>query len=141
MKQNIRVQKNKYRVWPLMNLSVVTDDIEMKMTHIIRGKEHRDNAERQKLMFKALGKKYPWSAYLGRLHIKGLRLSASQITKDVEAGKYSGWNDKKLPTLQALMKKYKPEAFYKFAEHRGLSEVDKIISKKDFFELLDRFNK
>ena len=133
-------QKKKYRVWPLMNLSVTVDDIEMGMTHIIRAKEHRDNAERQKLIFEALGKKYPWSAYLGRLHLKGLRLSASQITKDVEAGKYSGWDDERLPTIQALMKKYKPEAFWKFAEKRGLSEADRTMSEKDFFELLDTFN-
>jgi glutamyl-tRNA synthetase len=134
-------QKKKYRVWPLMNLSVSVDDIEMGMTHIIRAKEHRDNAERQKLIFEVLGEKYPWSAYLGRLHLKGMRLSASQITKDVEAGKYTGWDDEKLPTLQALAKKgYKPEAFWKFAEKRGLSEADRTISEKDFFELLDTFN-
>ena len=30
------IQKNKYRVWPLMNLSVAVDDMELKMTHIIR---------------------------------------------------------------------------------------------------------
>jgi glutamyl-tRNA synthetase len=135
-------QKKKYRVWPLMNLCVAVDDIEMKMTHIIRGKEHRDNAQRQKMIFEVLGKKYPWEAYLGRWHIEGLRLSASEITKDIEAGKYSGWSDKKLPTIQALIKrKYKPEAFWKIAEQRGLSEVDKVIAKEDFFELLDNFNK
>jgi len=45
------LQGLKYRVWPLMNLSVCVDDIEMKMTHIIRGKDHRDNAEKQKMIF------------------------------------------------------------------------------------------
>ena len=92
------------------------------------------------MIFKALEKIYPWEGYLGRWHIEGFRLSASQITKDIEAGKYSGWNDSKLPTIQALMKKYKPEAFWKMAENRGLSEVDKIIKKEDFFDVLDRFN-
>jgi glutamyl-tRNA synthetase len=134
-------QKKKYRVWPLMNLSVSVDDMDMEMTHIIRAKEHRDNAERQKLIFKVFEKEYPWTAFLGRVHLKGLRLSASQITKDVEGGKYSGWDDPKLPTLQALKKKYKPEAFWKLAEHIGLSEVDKTLDSKDFFELLDKFNK
>ena len=67
-------------------------------------------------------------------------MSSSKITEGIKKGKYSGWGDSKLPTIQALMKKYKPEAFWKMAEHRGLSEVDKVISKKDFFELLDSFN-
>ncbi len=56
-------QKKKYRVWPLMNLAVAVDDIEMKMTHIIRAKEHRDNAERQKMILKFLERK---SNFLGQ---------------------------------------------------------------------------
>ncbi len=135
-------QGKKFRVWPLMNLSVSVDDIEMEMTHIIRAKEHRDNAERQKMIFEVFGKKYPWTAFLGRLHLKGLRLSASEITKGVEEGKYSGWDDPKLPTIQSLKKRgYRPEAFWKMAEHIGLSEVDKTLDLKDFFRLLDEFNK
>jgi len=136
------LQKKKYRVWPLMNLAVSVDDIEMKMTHIIRAKEHRDNAERQKMIFKVLGEKFPWVGFLGRWHIKEMRLSASQITKDIESGKYSGWGDLRLPTIQALKKKgYKPQAFWKFAEKIGLTETDKIIDQEEFFKLLDNFNK
>ena len=135
-------QKNKYKVWPLMNLSVSVDDIEMKMTHVIRGKDHRDNAKRQKMIFKALCKKYPWEAYLGRWHIKGLRLSSSQITKDIKEKKYSGWDDIKLPTIQSLKKQgFKPQAFWRLAEKIGLSENDKTIEKKEFFELLNTYNK
>ncbi len=133
---------NKYRVWPLMNLSVTVDDIELKMTHIIRGKDHRDNAKRQEKIYKALGKKFPWVAFIGRLKFKDLNLSTTQIKKDIEAGKYSGWDDKKLPTLAAFRKKnYKPEAFYRFAEQMGLSEADKVMDKKEYFYLLDAFNK
>ena len=136
------LQKKKYRVWPLMNLSVSVDDIEMKMTHIIRAKEHRDNSQRQEMIYKVLGKKFPWTGFLGRWHIKGLRLSATEITEDVESGKYSGWGDERLPTIQALKKKgYKPSAFWKFSENVGLSESDKTINKEEYFKLLDSFNR
>ena len=136
------LQKKKYRVWPLMNFSVTVDDIEMKMTHIVRAKEHRDNSKRQEMIYKVLGKKFPWTGFLGRWHIKGMRLSASEITKGIKEGKYSGWDDPKLPTIQALKKKrYKPSAFLKFAENIGLSESDKIIDKNEYFKLLDSFNK
>ncbi|MCK5624800.1 glutamate--tRNA ligase [Candidatus Pacearchaeota archaeon] len=136
------LQKKKYRVWPLMNLSVTVDDIELKMTHIIRAKEHRDNAQRQEMIYKVLGKKFPWTSFLGRWHIKGLKLSASQITKDIESGKYSGWNDKRLPTVASLKKQgYKPQAFWKFSEQIGLSESDKTIDKEEFFKLLNAFNR
>jgi glutamyl-tRNA synthetase len=137
------LQKNKYRVWPLMNLAVAADDIEQGMTHIIRGKEHRDNGKRQKMIYKALGKekKYPWTAYIGRLHFKDLELSASKIRTGIEEGKFKGWDDPRLPTAASLMKKYKPETFWKFTEARGISEVDKIIDKKEFFHLLNLFSK
>lgn len=134
-------QKNKYKVWPLMNLSVTVDDIELKMTHIIRAKDHRDNAKRQEMIFKVLGKKFPWTGFLGRWKFTDLKLSATEITQGIKDGKYSGWDDAKLPTIQALKKKYKPEAFWRIAENRGLSEVDKVIDKKEFFLLLDKFNK
>ncbi len=134
-------QGKKYRVWPLMNLAVAVDDIEMKMTHIIRAKEHRDNAKRQKMIYDVLGKKFPWTGFLGRWHIKGMKLSATQMSSAIQSGKYSGWGDERLPTIQALKKKYKPEAFWKFAEQVGLSESDKVIDRKEYFKLLDSFNK
>ena len=71
-----------------------------------------------------------------------MELSSTKITEGVRSGKYSGWDDENLPTISALRKKgYKPEAFWKFAEHIGLSESDKVIDKKEFFKLLDVFNK
>lgn len=51
-------QKKKYRVWPLMNLAVSVDDIELGMTHIIRGKDHMDNAKRQKKIFDILERNF-----------------------------------------------------------------------------------
>ncbi len=137
-------QKNKYRVWPLMNLAVAVDDIEMNMTHIIRGKDHRDNAERQKMIYEALGlkKKIPWTGFLGKIHFKDLELSTTKFREGIESGEYSGWDDLKLPTIASLKKQgYKPEAFWKLAEHIGLNEVDKVIEKKEFFRLLDIFNR
>lgn len=135
-------QGKKYRVWPLMNLSVAVDDIEQGMTHVIRGKDHRDNAERQKLIFKALKKKFPWTAFLGKIKFKDVDLSTRKMKEAIEKGKYSGWDDPKLPTVESLRKQgYKPQAFWKFAEQIGFSESDKVIDRKEFFNLLDSFNK
>ncbi|MBU0958813.1 MAG: glutamate--tRNA ligase [Nanoarchaeota archaeon] len=136
------LQKKKYRVWPLMNLSVTVDDIDAGMTHIIRAKEHRDNAKRQEMMYKILGKKFPWTGFLGRIKFKDMELSATKITQGIKEGKYKGWDDPRLPTLATLRNKgYKPQAFWRFAENVGLSENDKVMDKKEFFTLLDNFNK
>ena len=138
------LQRKKYRVWPLMNLAVAVDDIEMKMTHIIRAKEHRDNAKRQEMIYKVLGikKRFPWTSFLGRIKFKDMELSTTKIRQAIEQGKYKGWDDKRLPTLASLKKQgYKPEAFWKLAERVGLSENDKVIDKKEYFTLLKSFNK
>ena len=136
------LQSKKYKVWPLMNLAVTVDDIELKMTHIIRAKDHRDNAKRQEMIYKVLGKKPPKSYFLGRIHLKDMELSTTKIREAIKKGIYKGWDDAKLPTLQSLKKQgYKPEAFHKFAEQIGLNEVDKTIDKKEFFLLLDKFNR
>lgn len=137
-------QKKKFRVWPMMNLCVSIDDIEFKMTHILRGKEHRDNAERQKMIYKALGfeNKYPWTFFLGRYKFTDIELSKRKIISKINSGEFSGFDDPNLPTLASMRKRgYLPEAFAKMAEQRGLSEVDKVISQKDYFQLLDNFNR
>ena len=135
-------QGKKYKVWPLMNLGVGVDDIEMKMTHIIRAKDHRDNAKRQKMIYEKLGKKFPWTAFLGRIKFKDIELSTTKIRQAIEQWKYEGWDDKKLPTIASLKKQgYKPNAFLKFAEQVGLSESDKVMNRKEYFKLLDYFNR
>jgi glutamyl-tRNA synthetase len=136
------LQGNKYRVWPLMNLVVAVDDIELKMTHIIRGKDHMDNAKRQKMIFDVFKKKYPWTFFIGRIKFTDLVLSKRKITELVNKGEFSGYEDERLPTIASLRKRgYKREAFAKFAEHQGLNDVDKVMSGKEFFQLLDNFNK
>jgi len=135
-------QKKKYRVWPLMNLAVPVDDIEYGMTHIIRGKDHRDNAKRQKIFYEALGKKFPWTAFMGRIKFTDLDISKRKIMDAIKEGKFKGEDDERLPTISSLKKRgYKPEAFAKFAEQRGLTEVDKVMDSKDFFKIIDILNK
>ncbi|MEM2090025.1 MAG: glutamate--tRNA ligase family protein [Candidatus Pacearchaeota archaeon] len=135
-------QGKKYRVWPLMALGVAVDDMEYGMTHVIRAKEHRDSAIRQEMIFEAFGKKPPYTFFLGRYKFKDFEISCSKTRKLIEEKKFSGWDDIRLPFIAALRKRgYQPEAFAKMAEARGLSEVDKVISKEDYFEILDNFNR
>lgn len=49
---------------PLYNFSVVVDDFEMGITHIIRGEEHIPNTPKQILLGEALGFKIPEFAHL-----------------------------------------------------------------------------
>jgi glutamyl-tRNA synthetase len=49
---------------PLYNLSVVVDDIEMGITHVIRGQDHLTNTHKQVLIYRALGAEVPRFAHL-----------------------------------------------------------------------------
>ena len=49
---------------PLYNLSVVLDDIEMGITHVIRGQDHLTNTHKQILLYHALGADVPQFAHL-----------------------------------------------------------------------------
>jgi glutamyl-tRNA synthetase len=44
---------------PIYNLAVVSDDIEMRITHVIRGDDHLSNTPRQILLYRALGADIP----------------------------------------------------------------------------------
>lgn len=49
---------------PLYNLSVVLDDIEMGITHVIRGQDHLTNTHKQILLYQAFGSPAPQFAHL-----------------------------------------------------------------------------
>ena len=49
---------------PLYNLAVVCDDIEMAITHVIRGQDHLTNTHKQILIYEALGVTTPTFAHL-----------------------------------------------------------------------------
>ena len=49
---------------PLYNLAVVCDDIEMGITHVIRGQDHLTNTHKQLLIYQALGVTPPTFAHL-----------------------------------------------------------------------------
>ncbi|MGH7466756.1 MAG: glutamate--tRNA ligase [Longimicrobiales bacterium] len=49
---------------PIYNLAVVSDDIEMRITHVIRGDDHISNTPKQILLYQALGAALPVFAHV-----------------------------------------------------------------------------
>ncbi|MBI4149225.1 glutamate--tRNA ligase [Candidatus Woesearchaeota archaeon] len=136
-------RKNRqYRVWPLMNMAVAVDDIEMGITHIIRAKDHADNAKRQQYLYNYLGKPFPETLFVGRINFVDMPVSATQISKGIREKQYSGWDDIRLPSLAALRRRgFHPDAFLKYAEDVGVSLTDKTVTKDEFFTTINAFNK
>ena len=49
---------------PTYNLSVVSDDVEMQITHVVRGDNHISNTPKQLLLYQALGAEVPAFAHV-----------------------------------------------------------------------------
>ncbi|MCI0435561.1 MAG: glutamate--tRNA ligase [Gemmatimonadetes bacterium] len=61
---------------PIYNLAVVSDDVEMRITHVIRGADHISNTPKQILLYRALGRQLPVFGHLPLIHgHDGKRLS------------------------------------------------------------------
>jgi len=120
---------SKYTVWPLYNFSVAVDDHLMKITHIIRGKEHLVNTIRQRFLYAHLGWEYPTAIHYGRLKIEGGVLSKSKIMSGVARGEYWGLDDPRLATLKALRKRgIHPDAVRDMVYGVGLSPSEATIT-------------
>jgi glutamyl-tRNA synthetase len=74
---------------PIYNLAVVSDDIEMRITHVIRGDDHLSNTPKQIMLYEALGAPVPTFAHLPMiLGPDGKRLSKRHGATAV--GEYEG---------------------------------------------------
>lgn len=85
---------------PTYMLSVVVDDIDMGITHIIRGDDHLTNAFRQTQLYGALGAEPPVFAHIPLIHgADGAKLSKRHGALGVEAYRDMGY-------LPAAMRNY-----------------------------------
>lgn len=120
---------SKYHVWPLYNFAAGLDDHLMGMTHIIRGKEHYTNMVRQKYMYDYLRWVYPTAIHYGRLKIEGGVLSKSKIMQGIAKCLYTGFDDPRLATFQALKRRgVLPQAIKQIIYEVGIRPVDATIS-------------
>jgi glutamyl-tRNA synthetase len=129
---------SRYRVWPLFNFCCAVDDHDLQISHILRGKEHLTNMERQRYMYEHLGWAYPDAIHYGRLKIGDVALSKSKTRKGIDDGRYHGWDDPRLGTLKALRRRgFKPAAIRQLILAIGPKPVDVTLSWKNF-EALNR---
>lgn len=135
-------QGTKHRVWPLMNLAVAVDDHLLGVTHTLRGKDHIDNEKRQRHIAECFGWNMPVALYVGRINFTDMRLSTTETKAKILEGKYTGWDDVRLPFLPALRRRgYQPDAFINYALDVGVSENDKNVSRQEFFKSVNHFNR
>ena len=109
---------------PTYMLSVVVDDHDMNITHIIRGDDHLTNAARQSQIYEALGWKIPRMGHIPLIHgPDGAKLSKRHGALGVESYRAMG---------------YVPDALRNYLVRLGWSHGDQeIFSTKEMVELFD----
>lgn len=127
---------NKYRIYPMMNFSVAVDDHLMGMTHVLRGKDHLANSEKQKYLYDHMGWDLPEFIHYGRLKMEDIALSTSKALEGIENGSYSGWDDPRLGTLRAIARRgINPKAIYDLITEIGVKMADSALSWKKIYGL------
>ncbi len=109
---------------PTYNLTVVVDDMDMQISHVIRGDDHLNNTPRQINIFSALAKKSPKYAHIPLIMgPDGKKLSKRHGTVSV---------------LQYRDEGYLPEALLNYLVRLGWSHGDQeIFSREEMIRLFD----
>jgi glutamyl-tRNA synthetase len=106
---------------PTYNFCVVVDDIDMRITHAIRGDDHVNNTPRQINIFRALGKEPPVYAHLPTvLNEQGEKMSKRHGAKPVTYYRDEG---------------FLPDAMVNYLARLGWSHGDdEIFSREQFLQ-------
>lgn len=90
--------------YPTYNFSVVIDDFEMKISHVIRGEEHISNTPRQIALYKALGLNAPKFAHFPDLrNEKRQKLSKRRDPVDLRSFREKGYLPESLVNFLCLL--------------------------------------
>jgi glutamyl-tRNA synthetase len=109
---------------PTYNFCVVVDDMDMEITHVIRGDDHLNNTPRQQNMLLALGRKPPVYAHLPMI----LGSDGAKLSKRHGA----------VSVLQYREEGFLPEALLNYLVRLGWSHGDQeIFSIEEMVQLFD----
>ncbi len=122
---------SKYIVWPTYNFAVSVDDHSMGITHVLRGKEHQVNTEKQLYVYKCMKWDPPEFIHFGRLKLEGFIMSKSYIRKLMEENpdKFLGYDDPRFGTIAGLRRRgITPEAIRTMILEVGIKSGDAKLS-------------
>ncbi|MGB6463260.1 MAG: glutamate--tRNA ligase [Nitrosotalea sp.] len=132
------IHKDKYRVWPNYDFAVAIEDSVDGITHAFRTKEYELRNELYYAILDKLKMRKPKVLEFARLEFDGMPVSKRVLKPLVEEGKVSGYDDPRLPTLEAMRRRgIVPEAIRKFVLSLSFTKSDTFAP----FETLESFNR
>lgn len=127
---------------PLYNLAVVVDDIDMQITHVIRGEDHIANTAKQILLYEALGAKVPEFAHTPLiLNKEGRKLSKRDGVTSIDDFRKMGFLPVAMANYMSLLGWTPPDSTQELftlpeaAKLFSLERVNKAGAKFDWDKL------
>jgi glutamyl-tRNA synthetase len=116
---------HKYRVWPLLEFSWAVDDIELGITHVLRGKDLVMEDRMQRYLWDLLGIHGPPFVHWGILRVREAKVAKSKAYREVKSGLYDGWSDPRTWSLRSLDRRgISMDALRSFILSFGMSLAD-----------------
>ena len=144
---------------PTYNFAVVIDDMEMKISHIIRGEDHISNTAKQIMIYEALGAEIPEFGHLGMILAPdrsklSKRHGATAVSEFVEKGYLTdalvnfvallGWSPSDSQEIKALDEIAADFRIHEVSSSNSIFEYDKLnwmngqyIKKMDLTKLTE----
>jgi len=124
----------KYRVWPMLEFSWAVDDIELGVTHVLRGKELVIEDRMQRYIWDLLGIAGPSFHHWGLLRVREAKVAKSKANREVRSGLYDGWADPRTWSLRSLDRRgISMEALRAFILSFGLSLADIEVAAESLY--------
>jgi glutamyl-tRNA synthetase len=116
---------NKYCVWPMLEFAFAIDDVELGVTHVLRGKDLVMEDMMETAIWDVLGMKGPAFLHWGILRVRDAKISKSKSYMEVKNGTYDGWSDPRTWSFSSLARRgIRPEAIRGFVMSFGMSLAD-----------------
>jgi len=124
----------KYRVWPMLEFSWAVDDVELGVTHVLRGKELVIEDRMQRFVWDLLGITGPSFLHWGLLRVREAKVAKSKTNKEVRTGVFDGWADPRTWSLRSLDRRgISMDALRSFILAYGLSLADIEVAAESLY--------
>jgi len=115
----------KYRVWPVLEFSWAVDDVDLGVTHVLRGKDLVMEDRMERYIWDLLGIPGPAFLHWGILRVREAKVAKSKSYKEVKSGVYDGFADPRTWSLRSLVRRgISMDALRQFILSFGMSLAD-----------------
>ena len=119
---------DRWRIYPMYDFAHGQSDSIEGITHSLCSMEFEDHRPLYDWFLDALGIYHPQQIEFARLNLSDTVMSKRMLSRLVEEGRVTGWDDPRMPTLAGMRRRgYTPDAIREFCERVGVARRDNVV--------------